>query len=110
MLILADFVVASRFSFHRISSTIELYFMFAPVPSGFGSTATPLMPFSPGWLVPGSMPVLVEPESDATGASPGCLSVPSFLAGAFSAPRPCFCASCFWNLALAAWPPLEDCQ
>lgn len=39
-------------------------------------TGTPLMPFSPGWLLPLSMPKLVEPESEATGASPGALLSP----------------------------------
>lgn len=50
-------------------------------------TGTPLMPFSPGWLLPLSMPTLLTPESEATGASPGAL--PSLWAGALSAPRPC---------------------
>lgn len=52
--------------------------------------------------------MFVAPESDATGALPGTSSTPpSFLAGALSAPRPWVCCCCFWNFALAAWPPLE---
>ena len=64
-----------------------IYFMLAPPLSGWLETGTPLMPFSPGWLLPLSMPTVVEPESDATGASPGALL--SVLPGALSAPVPC---------------------
>lgn len=45
--------------------------MFAPVPSGFDETGSPLMPWVPGLFWLGSWPTLVAPESEATGASPG---------------------------------------
>ena len=64
----------------------RLHFIFAFPLVGAGSTACPEIPFSPGWFVPGSTPVFVAPESDATGASPGAL--PGVWPGAFSAPRP----------------------
>ena len=51
------------------------YFILALVVDSF-ETGTPLIPFSPGWLLPLSMPTLVEPESEATGASPGALLSP----------------------------------
>ncbi len=47
--------------------------------------------FSPGWFVPAlSIPTFVDPESDATLAMPGFLSMvlPSVWPGALSAPTP----------------------
>lgn len=61
-------------------------FMLALALLGSDETGTPLMPFSPGALLPLSMPTLVEPESEATGASPGALS--SVWPAALGAPVP----------------------
>lgn len=69
----------------RICCKVAVYFMLALVVDSF-ETGTPPMPFSPGWLVPLSMPTRVTPESEATGASPGALS--SVWPGALSAPVP----------------------
>jgi hypothetical protein len=80
------------------------YFIFALPLSGFDDTGSPLMPCVPGLFWLGSWPTLVEPESDATGASPG--RWPSEWPAALSAPRPCFSACCFWNFSLAPEPPL----
>jgi hypothetical protein len=82
------------------------YFMFALPWSGFELTGSPLMPWVPGLFWLGSWPTLVEPESEATGASPG--RWPSVWPAALSAPRPCFSACCFWNFSLAPEPPLID--
>jgi hypothetical protein len=89
-----------------------VYFMLALVVVSV-ETGTPLMPFSPGWLLPLSMPTLVTPESEATGASPGALD--SVWPGALATPSPwtvSFCQSpCRWKRGretyseLASWLP-----
>jgi len=53
----------------------QVYFMLALVVVSV-ETGTPPIPFSPGWLLPLSMPTLVTPESEATGASPGAFFSP----------------------------------
>jgi hypothetical protein len=66
-------------------ATEAVYFMLALVVVSV-ETGTPLIPFSPGWLLPLSIPTLVTPESEATGASPGALD--SVWPGALATPSP----------------------
>ena len=81
----------SDFQLHPFPS-IPFFFFQTPLVS-FKLSGTvlligsPRFPFSPGWFVPLSIPVLDMPESEATGASPGAL--PSVWPGALAAPSPC---------------------
>jgi len=66
------------------------YFEVADPVLGSLSTGTPLIPFSPGWLVPDRTPTPVAPESEATGALPGLEATvsPEVWPGALGAPVP----------------------